>query len=113
MSDFQFANRMHHVRRSYVREILKVTARPEIISFAGGLPNPRCIPVEALARATADVLAGDGGREALQYCTTEGYPPLREWIARRYAGSGVSVSPDQILMTTGSQQGLDLLGKVM
>jgi 2-aminoadipate transaminase len=113
MSSFAFANRMQNVRRSYVREILKVTARPDIISFAGGLPNPRVMPLEAISRAMQAVLESEG-RDALQYCTTEGHPPLREWIAKRYATSGgVNVSADQILITTGSQQGLDLLGKVL
>jgi 2-aminoadipate transaminase len=108
-----FASRMKNVRRSYVREILKVTARPDVISFAGGLPNPRVMPLEAIARAMREILESERGRDALQYCTTEGHPPLREWIAQRYAASGVKVSADQILITTGSQQGLDLLGKVL
>ena len=108
----RFANRMSNVRRSYVREILKVTARPEVISFAGGLPNPAVFPIEAFSRAMQDVLERDG-RTAMQYCATEGFPPLRQWIADRYATRGLHVDPDHILITTGSQQGLDLLGKVM
>jgi 2-aminoadipate transaminase len=95
-----------------VREILKATASSEIISYAGGLPNAKFIPVAAIQEAIEHVLQRDGAA-ALQYCTTEGYPPLREWIAEQYALAGVNVSPEQILITTGSQQGLDLLGKVL
>jgi 2-aminoadipate transaminase len=109
---FRFAARMNHLRRSFVREILKVTDRPDVISFAGGLPNAEMIPVEAIAAASEKVLRRDG-QEALQYRTTEGYPPLREWIAGQYAARGVRVSVEEILITTGSQQGLDLLGKVL
>lgn len=107
----RIAERMNSVHRSYIREILKVTARPEIISFAGGLPHPASFPVEAFAKAAADVLA-EQGPEALQYSTTEGFVPLREWIAARYAKQGITVSTDEILITTGSQQALDLVGKV-
>lgn len=109
-SSFWAASRLAAVRPSFIREILKVTEDPSVISFAGGLPNPDLFPLEALAEATAKVLK-DEGTQALQYSTTEGYLPLREWIAARYAGRGVEVSPDQILITTGSQQGLDLIGK--
>jgi 2-aminoadipate transaminase len=107
-----FSQRMAGVRRSYIREILKVTARPEIISFAGGLPHPESFPVQAVAKATADVLA-ESGPDALQYSTTEGFAPLREWIAARYRERhGIEVSADEVLITTGSQQALDLIGKV-
>src|SRR5438046_2647041 len=109
---FRFAARMNYARRSFVREILKVTDRPDVISFAGGLPNPEMFPVEAIAAASEKVLRRDG-REALQYRTTEGYPPLREWIAGQYAMRGIQVTAEEILITTGSQQGLDLLGKVL
>ncbi len=106
------ADRMESVHRSFIREILKVTERPEVISFAGGLPNPRFFPVEGLAEASAAVLA-EQGAEALQYRTTEGHHALRQFIADRYrAKLGLDVSPDEILITTGSQQGLDLLAKV-
>jgi 2-aminoadipate transaminase len=100
------------VRRSFVREILKATASPEVISFAGGLPNPAFIPVDQINRAVQDVLARDGA-SALQYTVTEGYPPLRQWIAEHYASHGLRVSAEQIIITAGSQQGLDLLGKVL
>ena len=107
-----YAPRMGTIPRSFVREILKVTQNPEVISFAGGLPNPRFFPVQGIAQAAADVLAEADG-SALQYGTTEGYPPLREYIARRYRKTeGLEVSPDEILITNGSQQALDLVGKV-
>ncbi|HMB96112.1 MAG TPA: aminotransferase class I/II-fold pyridoxal phosphate-dependent enzyme, partial [Tepidisphaeraceae bacterium] len=106
------AARMHNVRRSFVRDILKVAAKPEVISFAGGLPNPRFIPVAAISKAIEHVLARDGA-DALQYTASEGYLPLRQWIADHYAACGLALSTDQILITTGSQQGLDLIGKVL
>jgi 2-aminoadipate transaminase len=99
--------------KSFIREILKVTEDPQIISFAGGLPNPGLIDVEGIARATASVLAHDG-RSALQYSTTEGYLPLRQYIADRYKKRlGLTIHPDEILITNGSQQCLDLIGKVL
>lgn len=106
----QFADRMSCVHKSFVREILKVTEDPEIISFAGGLPNPRYFPVHEVAAATQKVLC-ECGEAALQYSTTEGYLPLREMIAQRYARQGLKVDPSEIMITNGSQQGLDLLGK--
>jgi len=109
--DSQFADRMSSVHKSFIREILKVTENPSIISFAGGLPNPRFFPVSEVAEAAQKVL-GECGYAALQYATTEGHPPLREYIAKRYAEKGLKVSPEEILITTGSQQGLDLAGKV-
>jgi 2-aminoadipate transaminase len=99
--------------KSFIREILKVTEDPRIISFAGGLPNPELIDVDGVARATAAVLKDDG-RAALQYSTTEGYRPLRQFIADRYKKRlGLEISPDEILITNGSQQCLDLIGKVL
>ena len=80
---YRFASRMEQTPRSFIREILKVTENPEIISFGGGLPNPALFPVEALVEAARDVLSEDG-TSALQYSTTEGYLPLREFIAERY-----------------------------
>ena len=107
-----FANRMANAHKSFIREILKVTADPEVISFAGGLPNPQYFPVKDLAEAAARVLAEDG-ENALQYSTTEGYLPLRQYIAEWYSTKkGLEVTPDEILITNGSQQGLDLIGKV-
>lgn len=107
----EFARRMSSVHRSFIREILKAAVDPEIISFAGGLPNPRFFPVRELEEATRKVLSADGAA-ALQYATTEGYPPLREKIAERYAARGTTVQPDEVLILNGSQQGLDLVAKV-
>ncbi|MFA4876638.1 MAG: PLP-dependent aminotransferase family protein [Methanoregula sp.] len=110
---YTFAPRMAKTPKSFIREILKVTEDPRIISFAGGLPSPALIDVENIAAAAASVLAEDG-RTALQYSTTEGYRPLREFIADRYRKRlGLDISPDEILITNGSQQCLDLLGKVL
>ena len=109
---YTFASRMEKTPRSFIREILKVTQSPEIISFAGGLPNPYLFPVEELAETARAVIAEEG-TSALQYATTEGHPPLREWITRRYKTQlGLDVSPDEILITNGSQQCLDLFGKI-
>jgi len=107
-----FADRMAKTHKSFIREILKVTEDPKVISFAGGLPNPKLFPVQEVAEASAEVLAEDG-ENVLQYSTTEGYLPLREYIAERYLKKkGLKVSSDEILITNGSQQGLDLIGKV-
>ena len=108
----RFADRMKTTSKSFIREILKVTQQPEVISFAGGLPNPGFFPVEEIARASTKVL-GDDGRNVLQYSTSEGYLPLREFIAGRYLRkNGLKIDPDEILITNGSQQGIDLIGKV-
>ncbi len=106
-----FADRMSNVPRSFVREILRVTEDPDIISFAGGLPNPISFPHKDIGKAAAVVLK-DSSDVALQYGSTEGYKPLRDYIARRYQNSGLDINPDNILMINGSQQGLDLIGKV-
>jgi 2-aminoadipate transaminase len=103
------AQRAHKMNPSVIREILKVTEKPGIISFAGGLPSPKTFPVEAFAAACEAVLRTDG-RAALQYAASEGYRPLCEWVA---ASMPWDVSPDQVLITTGSQQGLDLVAKVL
>jgi 2-aminoadipate transaminase len=108
---FRFTERILNTPKSFIREILKVTQDPEIISFAGGLPNPSLFPIEALQEAARETLATAGAR-ALQYSTTEGHAELRAWIAARYERRGVTVDPDQVLITTGSQQCLDLLGKL-
>lgn len=108
-----FAERMNKVQKSFIREILKVTENPEIISFAGGLPNPISFPIEEIEKASQKVLK-ESGNEALQYSTTEGYLPLREYIAKRYFKRfGLKVEPSEILITNGSQQALDLIGKVL
>lgn len=98
---------------SAVREILKVAERPEVLSFAGGLPAPEMFPVAAIAEAHAKVLAREGAA-ALQYSTTEGFGPLREWIAARLRGLGIaSCEVERTLITNGSQQGIDLVARVM
>jgi 2-aminoadipate transaminase len=103
------AQRAHKMNPSVIREILKVTEKPGIISFAGGLPSPKTFPVDAFAAACGAVLKTDG-RAALQYASSEGYAPLREWVANQLPWD---VSADQVLITTGSQQGLDLVAKVL
>ena len=109
---FQFAERMSFLKASEIREILKVTQRPEIISFAGGLPAPETFPIEQIKEANRVVLE-ESGRKALQYSTTEGYNPLRKWIAERMNSTvGTNFEYDNILITHGSQQGLDLMGKI-
>lgn len=110
--EFKYARRMDHLQASEIREILKVTERPDIISFAGGLPAPELFPVEEILNVNRIVLEEQGTR-ALQYTTTEGYAPLREWIAERMNSRlGTSFDRDNILLTHGSQQALDLSGKV-
>lgn len=101
---------MSQVQKSFVREILKVTEKKEVISFAGGLPNPDFFPTKEIAEASSKILKEDGS-SVLQYSTTEGYKPLREFIVDRYY-KGCGVSADEILITNGSQQALDLIGKV-
>ena len=103
------ARRAEKMNPSVIREILKVTERPGIISFAGGLPSPRTFPVAEFAAACEKVLRDDGPG-ALQYAASEGYGPLREQVAAMLPWT---VDPAQILITTGSQQGLDLVGKVL
>lgn len=107
----RFAQRLRGVRRSEVRELLKLTEQPGVISFAGGLPAPELFPVARCEDACRTVLR-EHGAEALQYSATEGYRPLREMIARHTCRFGVNVSSDNILITASSQQALDLIGKV-
>jgi 2-aminoadipate transaminase len=107
----RFALRMKTARRSEVRELLKLTEQPGVISFAGGLPAPELFPVRRVEEACVKVLR-EQGAQALQYSTTEGYRPLREMIARHSCRYGVQVGPDNILITASSQQALDLIGKV-
>ena len=107
-----FSDRISDVPRSFIREILKVAVDPEVISFAGGLPNRELFPVAPLQEATARVFE-EQGRDVLQYSTTEGDIGLREFISRRYLEKqGLDIPVENILITNGSQQGLDLLGKV-
>lgn len=109
---WQFAQRAQKLESSVIREILKITMRPEIISFAGGLPSPETFPIEQM-RAAFDKVLSSQGRVALQYGPSDGYLPLREWVADSLSTAGSVIVPDQVLMVSGSQQALDLLGKVM
>ncbi len=113
MPDDLFADRIKDVPKSFIREILKVAISPDIISFAGGLPNRELFPVQKLKVSANKVFDIQGG-DALQYSSTEGYLPLREYISSYYAEKhDIVVKPANILITSGSQQGLDLLGKVL
>ena len=107
----KFANRMDHLKASEIREILKLSERKEVISFAGGLPAPELFPIEEMKKVAVKVLE-DMGEEALQYSTTEGYNPLRKQIAERMKKFGIETSAEEILITSGSQQGLDFSGKI-
>ena len=112
------AQRAQKMNPLVIREILKVTEKPGIISFAGGLPSPQTFPFEAFAIACAKVLKTDG-RAAQQYAASEGYTPLREWVAAdlgrqsSLAGLPWHIDPAQVLITTGSQQALDLIAKIL
>lgn len=120
--NWTLATRAEKMNPSVIREILKVTEKPGIISFAGGLPSPQTFPVSEFAKACARVLGDDGvngktqsgttsnARASLQYAASEGYPALREWVAQSLPWE---VDPAQVLITTGSQQGLDLAAKIL
>ena len=110
--NWKLAQRADKMNPSVIREILKVTEKPGIISFAGGLPSPQTFPIDAMREASERVLKDDG-KAALQYAASEGYAPLREWVAQDLLKQGMHVSPDQVLITTGSQQGLDLVAKIL
>ena len=110
--NWKLAQRAEKMNPSVIREILKVTEKPGIISFAGGLPSPLTFPIDAMREASERVLRDDG-KAALQYAASEGYAPLREWVAQDLLKQGMKVSPDQVLITTGSQQGLDLVAKIL
>ena len=108
----KFAKRLDNLEGSAIRELLKLTQRPEVISFAGGMPAPELFPVEEMKKVSVAVLE-EQGQVALQYTTTEGYAPLREKIADRMNTKlKTNVKADDILITSGSQQGLDFAGKV-
>ena len=109
---FQLARRAERMNPSVIREILKVTERPGIVSLAGGLPSPESFPVEAMRGACERVLR-ETPKEALQYAASEGFAPLREWVAAEMSTRGLKADAAQVLITTGSQQGLDLVGKVL
>jgi len=107
----RFAQRTQRMRSSAVRELLKLTDQPDLISFAGGLPAPDVFPVDRFQESTCRLLK-EHGTKALQYSTTEGYRPLREMIARHSSRYGIVIEPENVLITSGSQQALDLIGKV-
>jgi 2-aminoadipate transaminase len=108
----RYAQRTQRMTSSAIRELLKLTSRPDIISFAGGLPAPELFPIERVRNAVDRVLT-EHGSAALQYSTTEGYAPLRETVAAHMARFGLSVGLENIVITTGSQEALDLIGKVL
>ena len=108
----RYASRMRNMGSSLIRELLKLTQDPEMISFAGGLPAPEVFPVAAFKEAACQVLDFHGA-QALQYSATEGYPPLRQWIVDYMASYGIQSKVENILITSGSQQALDLKGKVL
>jgi 2-aminoadipate transaminase len=107
----RFAQRTQRMTSSMIRELLKLTEKPDVISFAGGLPAPEVFPIAEVERATEAVLR-EHGRTALQYAATEGYLPLRELLVRHMARYGIRVKPANVMITSGSQQGLDLIGKL-
>ena len=108
----RFSTGIQQSTSSAIRDLLKVTEQPEMISFAGGLPAPECFPTEELTAAAERVLV-ERPVVALQYGPTEGYKPLREFLTSHVARLGISVPVEQLLITSGSQQALDLLGKLM
>lgn len=109
----RFSERMTRVRASEIRELLKLLDQPDILSFAGGIPNPGLFPTERIQAGYDAILADTKlAAQALQYSVSEGYLPLRQWIAERMARDGMPCEPDNIMLTAGSQQALDLLGKL-
>ncbi|MGO8948113.1 MAG: PLP-dependent aminotransferase family protein [Ktedonobacterales bacterium] len=107
-----YAQRTNRITSSAIRELLKITEQPDFISFAGGMPAPEVFPVAEVGKAAERILR-ERGAQALQYGATEGYRPLREWIARHMTSQGVPTSIENVLITTGSQQAIDLIGKVL
>ncbi|MBX9852099.1 MAG: PLP-dependent aminotransferase family protein [Cytophagaceae bacterium] len=109
--NYLFSERIKNIPKSFLREILKLTNEPSIISFAGGLPNSDYFPMKELHEAGAKVLQS-ANPDTFQYSITEGYLPLRKWVSGRYLQKGIDIPPEEILITNGSQQGIDLLGKI-
>ena len=107
-----FATRSSRMRASEIRELLKLLEQPDIISFAGGIPDPALFPDEAFKQAYADIFSGPQVNAALQYSVSEGYKPLREWLVGEMAKIGIPCSVDNVFITSGSQQALDYLGKL-
>ena len=112
-SPFRLAARASLLNASPIRELLKVVEQPGVLSLAGGLPPADAFPMEAIEAAAQRLLSGPGGRAALQYGPSEGHRPLRDWVAAHLRERGVPAQADQVLITTGSQQGLELAGKVL
>lgn len=110
-SELSFARRMEGMTGNVIREILKLTQQPDVISFAGGLPSPDSFPESHIRRILEEI--GGEFTSILQYATTEGYPPLREFLAAWVQGRGIEATPDQVLILTGSQQGIDLACKAL
>ena len=108
----RYALRMKGTKSSAIRELLKLTQNPEVISFAGGLPASDLFPIERFKEACRKALEQSAAL-ALQYGETEGYKPLREMIARHISRYGIKAQTENILVTTGSQQALDLIGKLL
>lgn len=109
--EYRYAHRTKKMGSSVIRELLKLTEQPDIISFAGGLPAPEVFPVEKFQEA-CNIVLRESGAQALQYSTTEGYRPLREMIARHTARYGIDVTADNVMITSGSQQALDFIGRL-
>ncbi len=112
MSNDRFASRMQGMSGNVIREILKLTQASDVISFAGGLPSPESFPVDTLRQIANECLSGDLST-LLQYSTSEGYPPLREFLASWVKRTGIQASPEDVLILTGSQQGIDLACKAI
>ncbi len=111
--DSAFAGRADGMRASEIRELLKLLDQPDIISFAGGIPDPALFPSDAIREAYCEILGHNSlGAQSLQYSVSEGYLPLRLWLVRHMASLGVACEADNIVITSGSQQGLDFLGKL-
>jgi len=108
-----FATRNSRMKASEIRELLKLLDQPDIISFAGGIPDPDLFPAEAFQRAFAAALGPETQATALQYSVSEGYGPLRDWIVGEMARLGIPCTRDNVLITSGSQQALDYLGKLL
>jgi hypothetical protein len=108
----KYAARAERMRASEIRELLKLLDRPDIISFAGGIPDPKLFPNDAFRAAYDNVLSGEAAGAALQYSVSEGYLPLREWLVEHMGSQGVPCSPENLLIVSGSQQALDYLGKL-
>lgn len=110
----RYARRAERMRASEIRELLKVLDQPGVISFAGGIPDPALFPVTEAAAAYASILADPQSAGAgLQYSVSEGYLPLREWIVRHMASLGVACDADNVVITSGSQQALEFLGRLL